>query len=123
MTTLRAKESFQAFVDSPSGVQKVTVPAGELLDSGHPTVKGREHLFEAVDDHVASLGRWEQVRKGENRGRGDVLMERATAEPGERRSVNPRPDPEEKPAAPKGVGKAAVKPPTASSKGKQDGEV
>jgi hypothetical protein len=109
MTTLRCKQSFTAF--TPTG--PLSVAAGALLDSTHDLVKGREALFTPVEDFVEHVGRTN--KDGHHDG---VLMERATAEPGERRSVRPKIDPEEKPVETK----QPAKPPVAR-KGKQDGEV
>lgn len=68
MATLRCREPFAADMD---GVQRV-VPAGTLLDSSDPIVKGRENLFEPVDTFMA---------------RQSPDVEQATAAPGEKRSV------------------------------------
>jgi hypothetical protein len=59
MAILRCKTSFHA-VGRP-----VMVRAGQIFDSSDPVVEGREHLFEDVDG----------------------LVERSTANPGERRFV------------------------------------
>ncbi len=116
MTTLRAHESFNAYVNG----QAIAVRAGDLLDSSHIVVSGREKLFSSVEDYVEDPGRKNrrQLAKDGDRGRSDVLIERATADPGERREL-PKPKPEaDKP-------KVDEKPKTATrtAKGKQDGEV
>lgn len=100
----RCKEPFRTNVN---GAKRV-VPAGELVEDTDPVFKGREHLFEPVGDYVS--------RHGEAR------VERATAEPGEKRSVG-RPA-VKKTAAP--AKKAAVKPeskqePKAESKTSEGG--
>jgi hypothetical protein len=61
---LRARESFAAA--SPDGAGYL-VRAGDVLSASHPVVKGREHLFEPVEN-VAGRA-----------------VERATAAPGEPR--------------------------------------
>lgn len=71
MATLRCKEPFSCDVD---GVPR-TVPAGTLLDSDDPIVKGREKLFEPVDAFME---------------RRAPRVEQATAEPGEKRSLSRR---------------------------------
>jgi hypothetical protein len=76
MATLRCKEPFAADI---KGVPRV-VPAGALVDSNDPVVKGREHLFEPVDAFME---------------RRTADVEQATAAPGEKRSIA-------KKAAPKG---------------------
>ena len=73
MATLRCKEPFSADLN---GVPR-TIPAGALLDSDDPIVKGRERLFEPVDAYM--------VRRSQS-----AQVEQATAEPGERRSVSRR---------------------------------
>ena len=116
MTTLRAKGPFTAYVNG----QALNVPAGELLDSSHPIVQGREGLFEKVEDFVNSVGRKTSVSRGDKPRPSEVLMERATAEPGEKRSVAPKPSQDEdKPA----VRRTPAKAPVSSSTDKKDGEV
>lgn len=44
MAVLRARTSFS--------VGSRVVPAGKLVDSADPIVKGRENLFEAAESHV-----------------------------------------------------------------------
>lgn len=63
MAILRCTEPFAA--------DGVIVTMGQLIDSGHPVVKGREHLFEPVETFVSR-------RSG---------SETATAAPGEARTV------------------------------------
>lgn len=63
---LRVTKAFSVLSD-PNG--HVYTP-GELVDAGHPHVKGREDHFETVEAHVSA-------RSG---------VEQATAEPGARRS-------------------------------------
>ena len=64
---LRVTKAFSVLSD-PNG--HVYTP-GELVDSSHPHVKGREGCFETVEAHVSA-------RSG---------VEQATAEPGEKRSL------------------------------------
>ncbi|OLZ72568.1 hypothetical protein AVW11_04025 [Streptomyces amritsarensis] len=71
MTIKRSKASFAVSVN---GVPRV-VPAGQLVDASDPVIKGRETLFEDAEAYV--YDRTPQV-------------ERATAEPGERRSLTGR---------------------------------
>lgn len=68
MATLRCKEPFSADI---KGVAHV-ISAGQLLDSRHPIVKGREHLFEPVEAFME---------------RRTAQVEQATAEPGVKRSA------------------------------------
>jgi hypothetical protein len=77
MATLRCKEPFSADI---KGVPRV-VPAGQLVDSSDPIVKGREHLFESVDAHMASRDAAPDTR---------AAVETATSAPGEKRSVTRR---------------------------------
>lgn len=123
MSTLRAKESFTAFL----GGQALTVAAGELLSSEHPVVGGRERLFEVVEDYVANPGRRKTSVSRDDEKRSDVLMERATSEPGERRSVDTKTGVQEK-EKPKSAPAAARRSPVKVDesdlpKGKKDGEV
>lgn len=129
MSTLRAKDSFTAFV----GGQAINVRAGDLLDSGHVTVKGREKLFESVEDYVENPGRKTSVTRGQE-SPSHVLMERTSAEPGERRSVdtktgvkaekNDEKVDEKKVEDKSSARRSPVKMDTsAGPKGKQDGEV
>lgn len=132
MSTLRAKTSFTAYVGEGSDAQSLSVAAGELIASDNVVVKGREAFFEKVEDVVLDVGRKTRVKRGEDQGRSEVLMERASADPGERRSVG----------RPKADDKSEVKPDeskdekkgepttrttrttsTTGAKGKQDGEV
>lgn len=76
MTTLRAKEPF-SFNDI-NGVPR-NVSSGELFDSADRNVKGREHLFEAVEVDI------------DRRRKATAGVEDATAEPGEKRSVSTAP--------------------------------
>lgn len=73
MGIMRAKASFVTY----SGGAPRMVHVGDLLEDTDPVMKGREHLFEGVEDHV----RRPSGRSGE--------VEAATAEPGEKRSVRP----------------------------------
>ncbi|ASU81509.1 hypothetical protein CDO52_00755 [Nocardiopsis gilva YIM 90087] len=71
----------EAFATQVAGVKRV-VPAGELVEDTDPVFKGRERLFEPVGDYVS------------RRGSG---VERATAEPGEKRVVSTVTAEDEKP--------------------------
>lgn len=116
MTTLRANESFTAY-DRKNGEMR-SIAVGALVDSNDSVVKGRESLFTKVDEYVEKYGR-----------RDRKTVERASAEPGEKRSIG-APRVEEKPADKKDE-KADDKPAarslrttsTTGAKGKQDGEV
>jgi len=116
MTTLRAKGPFTAFVNG----QALPVPAGELLDSSHPVVQGREELFEKVEDFVNNVGRKTSVSRDDKPRRSEVLMERATSEPGEKRSVSPKPSQDEDRPAPR---RTPAKAEASTAKDKKDGEV
>jgi hypothetical protein len=70
MAIKRATASFVAYI---AGVPRV-VHAGDLIEETDPIVRGREHLFGEIADHVT---------------RSRPPVEQATAEPGERRSVRP----------------------------------
>jgi hypothetical protein len=72
MATLRAREPF-SFNDI-NGVPQI-VAAGDLFDSADRNIKGREHLFEAVEVNV-------------DRRRKATSVEDATAEPGAKRSLS-----------------------------------
>ena len=72
MTIRRATQPFTAYVD---GMPRV-VRAGDLVEDTDPVLKGRAHLFEAVEEHVAQR----QARKP---------VESATAAPGEVRDLTP----------------------------------
>lgn len=126
MSTLRAKESFTAYVGNGSAGQALHIAAGELYDSGHVVVAGREKLFESVEDHVADPGRKKtSVSRGDEKKPSHVLMERASAEPGERRSVDTKTGVQDKPkAAPAAARRSPVKVDDSDlPKGKKDGEV
>lgn len=66
-----------AFAVSVNGVPRM-VTVGQLVDASDPVIKGREALFEDVETHVS-----------EKAARPAPQVERATAEPGEKRSVTP----------------------------------
>lgn len=70
--TLRAVSPFVAATKDGT----VRVAAGDLFDSSHPVVKGRESLFESVEDAAA--------RKSPK-----SIVEKATAAPGEVREARP----------------------------------
>ncbi|MFI9344928.1 hypothetical protein ACIG0D_27235 [Streptomyces sp. NPDC052773] len=72
MSIKRAVQSFTAYVD---GMPR-SVRAGDLVEDGDPVLKGRAHLFEDVETHVA---------QGSQRPR----VEAATAAPGEQRDLTP----------------------------------
>jgi hypothetical protein len=70
MSVYRAKEPFA--YTSKSGVPRSIVP-GDLMFDGDPDLKGREHLFERVEDAAA---------------RTKSVVEDASAAPGELRSLS-----------------------------------
>lgn len=72
MSIMRCKTSFMTNVNG----SRRMIRQGDLFSSDDPVVKGREALFDAVEDVVAK-----RTPKSES------VVERATAEPGERRSV------------------------------------
>lgn len=78
MAIKRCKAAFSGYVDGQ--VRMVTV--GALLDESDPIIKGREALFEDVDTYV------ETRRSDAAATRLQSPVERATAEPGEKRTVS-----------------------------------
>ncbi|MCX5584278.1 hypothetical protein [Streptomyces erythrochromogenes] len=90
MPIKRCKASFSVSVN---GVPRV-ITAGTLLDASDPVIKGRETLFEDVDTYMSE--------------RAPQPVERATAEPGERRSLGGR-KPGRKPAASEQAPQGATK--------------
>lgn len=90
MPQLRVKEPFGTF-----GPEGRLFSAGDLVDDKDPVVKNRAHLFEPAEEAVA------------RKGRTSAPVEKATAEPGEKRSVGPAP--EEKAPAKKAAKKASAK--------------
>lgn len=64
----------EAFAVGLKGGRVVSVKAGDVFDASDPVVKGREALFEPVDEWAA------RVQQGPR-------IEQATAAPGEKRSV------------------------------------
>lgn len=116
MKILRVRDSFMYY---GPGYQRMFC-AGDLVDSEDPAVKGREQLFQPVEDFV------QQRRDRPQIGLRGRVVERATAEPGERRNVNPLPPEPEKSSdkddkAP--ARRTPTKADTTGPKGKQDGEV
>lgn len=94
--------------------------AGDLIDADDEAVKGRENFFQPVEDFVQEKRDRPQIGL---RGR---VIERATAEPGEKRSVSPKPSQDEKPSQDdeKPAGRRTpAKAPVSSSTDKKDGEV
>lgn len=77
MAALRVTEAFTCFRTNPYGD---TYNEGQIVDDKDPAVKGRSAYFETVE--AASSRRVNSVR-----------VEQATAAPGERRAVDPKPDP------------------------------
>lgn len=75
MAVLRSKEAFTAW----SGGAPRVITVGQLVDDSDPIIKGREHLFETTEAHVAQ----QRERRAE--------VEQATAAPGEKRSVRRTP--------------------------------
>ena len=63
----RARHAFGVMYEG----EHITIPAGEIVRSGHPLLKGRDEHFEPV----------------ERFGRFDVDVEQATAAPGEKRGA------------------------------------
>lgn len=90
MPIKRCKASFSVSVN---GTPRV-VTAGTLLDGADPVIKGREALFEDVDTYMTE--------------RAPQPVERATAEPGERRSLTSR-KPGRKPTATEETPQASAK--------------
>lgn len=77
MAVYRAKQGFA--YDDTDGVPRIIVP-GTLVSDADPGFKGREDLFEPVEEHVVA----ESARR---RGK---AVEDASAEPNVRRSVSTR---------------------------------
>lgn len=77
MAIKRCKAAFSAYV----GGQIRMVNAGELLEESDPVIRGRDHLFEDVGTYV------EQRRADAQATQLPPTVERATAEPGEKRAV------------------------------------
>lgn len=76
MGQLRVTEAFAVFsAGTPHGD---VYPAGMLVDAKDPVVKGREASFEPAEDAAARVVR-------------STSIERATAAPGEKRDVTPKP--------------------------------
>jgi hypothetical protein len=73
MATLRVKEAFSCDI---KGVP-YTFPAGALIDSNHPAIEGRKHLFETVQSYM----------EGEAKRLRGKDVEEATAAPGEKRNL------------------------------------
>lgn len=116
MSTLRANQSFTAY-DRKTGDMR-PVPVGTLVDSSDDVVKGRESLFDKTEDFVEKYGRPDRSVTYSR------SVERASAEPGERRNVSRPLPPEEKSSDDKGpVRRTPTKADTTGPKGKQDGEV
>lgn len=120
MKILRVRDSFMYY---GPGYQRMFC-AGDLVDGDDPAVKGREELFQPVEDFVQQQTDRKQVGL---RGR---MVERATAEPGERRTVS-RPLPPEDDKNSEGeksdsksvTRRTPTKPEPVAGKGKTDGEV
>ncbi len=76
----------ESFATTTNGRNRV-IREGNLLPDDHELVAGREHLFETVEENVEGY-----------RARPELVVERATAEPGERRRVGRRAGNQRKPA-------------------------
>jgi hypothetical protein len=121
MTALRVKRSF-SWGGKSTGVAR-TYREGQPVDSNDPAVAANPTAFEEFDEYIKRVS---AARPGFGR-----PVERATAEPGERRSVTPKPSqdddepvkPVEKPVDSPAARRTPVKPVVSSVKGKQDGEV
>lgn len=86
MAIKRVRESF-SWWDSNNAPHDM--PAGTIVDSERTEAyKGREHLFEDVDVYVDRMGE-------KSAGYAAPKPEQATADPGEKRSVTPKPSPDE----------------------------
>lgn len=73
------KRCVAAFAASVDGTPRMYT-VGLLVDASDPIIKGREHLFEDVETHVADKAARQAPR-----------VEQATAGPGEKRSLAPPP--------------------------------
>lgn len=90
MSVMRCKRTFSARVDG----RRRLVHAGDLVAATDAVVSGRERFFELVEEYVAN-----KTAKSE------PVVERATAEPGEKRTVGrPRPAPATAPKAERAPG-------------------
>lgn len=120
MSTYRCREAFTAYGKGGDLGDIRVIAAGTLVADGDPVLKGRESLFEKVEDHVEKYGRRDRVTKDSEKERDSKVVERATADPGERRSVGrPKVDVEDE----KSPRRSPVKAETSASKDKKDGEV
>lgn len=100
--TKRCKAAFAATVN---GVPKVMRP-GQLVQDDDPVMKGREHLFEDIEEYMH---------------RQSPQVEEATAEPGARRSLRlPRKQAAKKAAAKKPAAKKTTAPPEEATGGQGD---
>lgn len=114
MSILRVKDSFMLY--GRNGEENRMFRAGDLIDSTEAVVKGHEMFFQPVEEFVerqtkranTRLRDREQIGKSD-----DKVVERATADPGEKRSVGRPKVSDEQPTA-KPDSKAATK---------KDGEV
>ena len=97
------KRCVAAFAASVDGVPRMYT-VGMLVDASDPVIKGREGLFEDVDTHMADKAARQAPR-----------VEQATAEPGEKRSVAPRPAAKKAAAKPQSTEKGAAAPEGKSS--------
>lgn len=90
----------ESFATTTNGRNRV-IREGNLVRDDDAIVEGREHLFETVEENVEGF-----------RSRPEPVVERATAEPGERRRVGRRAGTARKPAKKAAPAKAAKSEPT-----------
>ncbi|NUL09073.1 hypothetical protein [Streptomyces lunaelactis] len=91
------------FAVSVAGTPRIFT-AGQLVDAADPAIKGREHLFEDVETFMSDQAARQAPK-----------VEQATAGPGEKRSVAPRPAAKKAAAKPQSTEKGAAAPEGKSS--------
>lgn len=82
MAVFRAREPFAL----PGPIGRV-VPAGEVISDTDPDYKGREHLFEPVEESIATA----KARRAGREVSTGPTSETASAEPNTKRSVTTTP--------------------------------
>lgn len=96
-TTVEYVQNKEPFTAWPDGTPR-TIRRGEIITTDDPIYKGREHLFETLDEHAAREAQQRQAMGITP----SAPVERMTAAPGERRRVH-IPEPDEGEDTPKAV--------------------